>query len=116
MSNTYRTIHAAITEGFWCYEDGPPVMTGELREQVGQIVAAACEKIAPAPQVIRTADDIEALDPDSWLVLGDGTQITAVMLRMYIHHHGSGRFLPAVVVATGSHVRACREALEGETT
>lgn len=72
--------------------------------------------LAPAPQIIRTPADLEALDPDTWLVLGDGTQITAVMLRMYIHHHGSGRFLPAVVVASGEHVRACRKALEGETT
>lgn len=59
--------------------------------------------LAPAPQIIRTDDEYDALDPDS-IVLDDKgrVRLATSMWR-----------LPAVKVAEGAHVRACREALEG---
>ncbi|MGP9622551.1 hypothetical protein ACT3S7_06170 [Corynebacterium sp. AOP34-AQ2-28] len=65
--------------------------------------------LAPDPQIIRTPAELEALDPDTLVLDAAG----------YTVRYGSqvGRWdLPAVVVASGEHVRACREALEGETT
>ena len=59
--------------------------------------------LTPAPQIIRTDDDYEALDPDS-LVL-DRTGRVDTPINMWR--------VPAVVVASGETVRACREALEG---
>ncbi|WP_312979574.1 hypothetical protein [Corynebacterium sp.] len=123
MSNTYHTIHAAITEALWCYEDGPPVMTGELREQVEQIVAAACERIEPAPQVIHKPAELEALDPDTLLSTvaendhGDLARSARMIRKCYLTDDNTPAWpLPAVVVATGEYVRACREALEGGAT
>ncbi|MCJ7859251.1 hypothetical protein [Corynebacterium kalidii] len=52
-------------------------------------------------------EELEALDPDALLLRADGNVFYA-----------GGRIiddLPAVVVATGEHVRACREALGVET-
>lgn len=73
---------------------------------------------APAPQIIRTVEELEALDPltvvytpnrDSPVFVGD--------FVADIHYDPDyADDLPAVVVTSGEHVRACREALEGETT
>lgn len=62
--------------------------------------------LAPAPQIIRNAEELEALDPDTLLTyIGYfGSYITAVCL-----HPDE---LPAVVVTTTAQVRAAREALE----
>lgn len=59
--------------------------------------------LTPDPQIIPTDDDYEALDPDS-LVLDRKGRVTTPTNMWRV---------PAVVVATGEHVRACREALEG---
>lgn len=72
--------------------------------------------LAPAPQIIRTPAELEALDPDT-AIEKLGTVIrTARQAINVAGHWGVGAVLPAVVVASGEHVRACREALEGETT
>lgn len=62
--------------------------------------------LAPDPQIIRTVEELEALDPDTLLTyIGYfGSYITAVCL-----HPDE---LPAVVVTTTAQVRAAREALE----
>lgn len=61
---------------------------------------------APVPQIIRTVEELEALDPDTVVMLDRfGTLTTADCLP---HSHN----LPAVVVATGEQVRAARKALE----
>ncbi|MGP9760933.1 hypothetical protein [Corynebacterium sp. AOP12-C2-36] len=79
-------------------------------------VAAALDDagcLAPDLQIIRTPAELEALDPDT-LVEKPGTVTrTARQAINVAGHWGVGAVLPAVVVATGSHVRACREALEG---
>lgn len=101
MSNAYATIHGAITEALWCYEDGPPTIGGELEEQIGRITADACDDLTTAPQVIRTVEEQEALDPDTLLMSRKG----------YIADAVDNIRIPAVVVATADQVRAARKAL-----
>ena len=53
-------------------------------------------------QIIRTVEELEALDPD-----------TLVMSRKgYLAHAEDNIRIPAVVVATAEQVRAARKALE----
>lgn len=77
----------------------------------------------PAPQIIRTVDELEALDPDTLVCSvghndhGDLARAARYILFAYGDALPPGRWpLPAVVVASGGQVRACWEALEGETT
>lgn len=77
-----------------------PSVYGELERATARAIRAH----VPAPQLIRTPAELEALDPDSIVLDRSGHLLT---------HRDR---LPAVVVASGEHVRACREALEGETT
>lgn len=57
-----------------------------------------------APQIIRTAEELEALDPD-----------TLVMSRKgYLAHAEDNIRIPAVVIAPARQVRAARKALEQE--
>lgn len=76
--------------------------------------------LAPAPQIIRTPADLEALAPDTLVLYFDKSgfgEFWEAHLALYsINHTVGGARLPVVVVASGEHVRACREALEGETT
>ena len=67
--------------------------------------------LAPAPQIVRTPADLEALDPKTWLVDEDGETMTAEewMETSYPEYEGES----LSVFAEASHVRACREALEG---
>ena len=59
----------------------------------------------PAPTIIRTVEELEALDPDTLLTTPDkACAWTAGSLF--------GTDLPAVVVATAAQVRAARKALE----
>lgn len=54
------------------------------------------------PQIIRTVEELEALDPD-----------TLVMSRKgYLAHAEDNIRIPAVVIATGEQVRAAQQALE----
>ena len=58
--------------------------------------------LAPGPQIIRTAEELEALNPD-----------TLVMSRKgYLAHAEDNIRIPSVVIATGDQVRAARKALE----
>ncbi|MEY8565178.1 hypothetical protein AALF15_01220 [Corynebacteriaceae bacterium 7-707] len=76
--------------------------------------------LAPAPRIIRTPAELEALDPDTVLQppLNENSEwprvISAESLQWAMRTWGA-TFLPAVVVTTGEHVRTCREALEGGT-
>ncbi|MGN0097205.1 MAG: hypothetical protein ACI38U_14220 [Corynebacterium sp.] len=72
---------------------------------------ADADLLTPAPQIIRTPAELEALDPDALLMTQDGNIFYAAAKGRLFEHD-----LPAVVVASGEHVRACREALEGGTT
>lgn len=71
--------------------------------------------LAPDVQIIRTLAELEALDPDAWLMQADKDAIPMVV-DDWIHDHnidGDGIF-PLVVMMDGAQVRAAREALEEE--
>ena len=70
--------------------------------------------LAPDLQIIRTQEELEALDPDTCTLdkFGDFDFAKAWIDesgKMFVGHVD---FLPAVVFATGTQVRAAREAVE----
>ena len=70
--------------------------------------------LAPGMQIIRTVEELEALDPDTCTLdkYGDFDFAKAWIDengKMFVGHVD---FLPAVVFATGDQVRAAREAME----
>ena len=70
--------------------------------------------LAPDVQVIRTQEELEALDPDTCTLdkFGDFDFAKAWIDengKMFVGHVD---FLPAVVFATGTQVREAREAME----
>ena len=70
--------------------------------------------LAPDLQIIRTQEELEALDPDTCTLdkFGDFDFAKAWIDesgKMFVGHVD---FLPAVVFATGAQVRAAREAME----
>ena len=74
--------------------------------------------LAPDVQVIRTPEELEALDPDTCTLdkFGDFDFAKAWIDengKMFVGHVD---FLPAVVFATGDQVRAAREAMEATCT
>ena len=73
--------------------------------------------LAPAPQIIRTAEELEALeleDADAVVVASEAGAVRTVRALAAMHRLGSVWGLPAVVIATGAQVRAAREAMEQE--
>lgn len=80
----------------------------------GALAEAILDRL-PAPQIIRTMAELEALDPDTLLNLSDidGYLVPASELLMCIRisdiHLTS---LPAVVIRDGAGVRAAFKALE----
>ena len=71
--------------------------------------------LMPDMQIIRTVEELEALDPDTCTLdkFGDFDFAKAWIDesgKMFVGHVD---FLPAVVFATGDQVRAAREAMEG---
>lgn len=70
--------------------------------------------LAPDVQIIRTPEELEALDPDAVTVDNEETIENANMWlddsgKPYPHDE---RFLPAAVLATGAQFRAALEAME----
>lgn len=68
------------------------------------------------PRIIRTREDLEALDPDTVLICPVETQYSFAAeepqeLLARGRKIGTG-WLPAVVIATGDQVRAARRALK----
>lgn len=104
----------------------PEAHAAEVIDHVGDepsnVVAAALSKeglLAPEPQIIRTREELAALDPDT-LVVADLT-----LTRGWSTHHQKCAYRaadahmldltwqgPVVVIATGDQVRAARQALE----
>ena len=70
-----------------------------------------------APKIIRTRDELAALDPDALVAMNPITKghATAYVwsadtaLRVNLLHHA-----PLVVLVSGDHVRAARRALEAD--
>ena len=71
--------------------------------------------LAPDVQVIRTVEELEALDPDSWLMQADEEAIPMVV-DDWVHDYNfdSDGIFPLVVMMDGAQVRAARKALEQE--
>ncbi|OLT55864.1 hypothetical protein BJF89_13840 [Corynebacterium sp. CNJ-954] len=67
------------------------------------------------PEIIYTPAELEALDPDTVLNDASGAVDTAEGMQWAVGRGWLAPVFPAVVVASGAHLRACREALEGET-
>ena len=71
---------------------------------------------APEPRIIRTRDELAALDPDALVAMNPITvPVTAFVwsadsaLRVNLLRHA-----PLVVLVSGEHVRAARRALEAD--
>ena len=64
-------------------------------------------------QIIRTVEELEALDPDTVVISSENGEVYYVK-RLTDIHVKSFLYVPAVVVATGTQVRAAREAMEKE--
>ena len=69
--------------------------------------------LAPDVQIIRTVEELEALDQDSLLVTVGGS-IHDPRTTLYWIKFAGLNYLPAILVATGAQVRAAREAMEKE--
>jgi hypothetical protein len=73
----------------------------------------------PDPQIIRSVEELEALDPDTVVMDGDTTG-GLYFVRQYrdADWYEKGvyeRYLPAVVIREGAEVRAANKALNKET-
>ena len=81
-----------------------PADTRDRTHGPGAIVQALADAglLAPEPQIIRTADELAALHPDSLVLDCTGHLMT------------NRNRLPAVVIATGDQVRAARQSLKEE--
>ena len=71
--------------------------------------------LAPDVQVVRTPEELEALarDDAAAIALASETGVVRTARTLWeLHRLGSVWGLPAVVIATGTQVRAAREAME----
>lgn len=66
----------------------------------------------PPPQVIRTVEELAALDPDTLLLIGESGTSTWEPRDLIRFKLQGGSPFPAVVVAPAEQVRAARKALE----
>lgn len=64
-------------------------------------------------QIIRTVEELEALDPDTVLAGRERVWTTSEAKRFYENYEGL-YIQPEVVIATAAQVRAAREAMEQE--
>ena len=71
--------------------------------------------LMPDTQIIRTQEELEELelnDADAIVLAGEAGVVRTVRALAAMHRLGSVWGLPAVVIATGTQVRAAREAME----
>lgn len=102
MTNTYRAAKI-IKDALGLLEVSADTIAYEL---------AKAGLLAPEPQIIRTREELAALDPDTMLEDTDGSTYVAQEaqknpsdLDLYADD------LPAVVIATGDEYRAAMQAL-----
>ena len=92
-------------EVLWLPE--PHLFTSECDDQARELAQALADAglLMPDQTIIRTVEELEALDPD--------TLLHASERDYYAHAWGFNHYrLPAVLVATADQVRAARKALE----
>ena len=63
-----------------------------------------------SPHIIRTQEDLEALDADTVVISSENGEVYYVK-NLTERHTKTFLYVPAVVIATGEQVRAAREAL-----
>ena len=83
-------------------------------DDCGRLLDGAVSLAKPAPHIIRTPEELEALDPDAVTINNAGA---IERVDNWLGESGkpyplSKWHLPAVVIATGEQVRAAREAME----
>ena len=90
--------------------------TGSPRDVALELAAAGL--LVPPARVIRTMEDLKALDPDTALTLYPWEGATIWKASYFQKRFEDTGYippdLPAVVIATGEQVRAALEALEEE--
>ena len=105
MSNFDRAVKAL---------DGVDEAIDHLADNSAYVTAlAAAGLLAPDLQIIRTVEELEALDPDTRLLTATGSALTPRGVRFWTDFSDQTE-LPAMVIATGDQVRAARKALEKE--
>ena len=70
--------------------------------------------LAPGTQIIRTVEELEALDPDTVFMNTWGDLFDANNVQAGINTEDFPYYFPCAVVASGGQVRAAREAMEKE--
>ena len=95
--------------------DGHPM---KMSDHTAQIIAEALADaglLAPEPQIIRTREELAALDPDTLLIDADDPWYD---VRLCAHEWmedytiETEGFFPLAVIATGDTVRAAQQALD----
>ena len=84
-------------------------------DDCGRLLDGAVSLAKPAPHIIRTPEELEALeldDADAIVVASEAGAVRTVRALSAMHRLGSVWGLPAVVVVTGARVREAREAME----
>ena len=91
-------------------------LTDEECEQVHDLITGEVKAhISEPPRIIRTPEELEALemeDADTVVVASEAGAVRTVRALAAMHRLGSVWGLPAVIIATGAQVRAAREAME----
>lgn len=105
MSNFYRAVKALndVDEAI-----------DHLADNAAYVTALAAQGLlAPDKQVIRTVEELEALDPKTILI--DSAKIyTVCELKKMYEFWRLPEFPPIAILATGDQVRAAREAMAQE--
>ena len=84
-------------------------------DDCGRLLDGAVSLVEPAPDIIRTPEELEALeldDADAVVLASEAGVVRTVRALAAMHRLGGVWGLPAVVIATGAQVRAAREAME----
>lgn len=120
MNRTESAIKILDAQGAYCgqcsREPGDSLNACRDCADVLETYAHALEAaglLMPDVQVIRTVEELEALDPDSLLVTVGGSVHDSRNTLYWIKFAGLN-YLPAILVTTGAQVRAAREAMEQE--
>lgn len=101
IDRAVRVLHESL-DRIWGYDapDWADDIAADLRD---------AGIITPEPRIIRTREELAALDPST--AVTNGPMIQAAVTAVPFHEIGLFT-LPAAVIATGDQVRAARQALE----
>ena len=84
-------------------------------DDCGRLLDGAVSLANPAPHIIRTSEDLEALareDADAVVLAGYAGVPRPACTLYEMYKAGQEWTLPAVIIATGTQARAAREAME----